>query len=227
MPKNNTVISIRNVTKIYGHGDSSVTALNGVNLDIKRGETLAIVGKSGSGKSTLVNSIVGFVSLDTGSIIVDNIILKNDKSASKIRREKVGLVYQNFLLHDNMTALENVMLPTYLNKSFTLNSAKKRAIYLLDSIGLKERKNHFPKEMSGGEQQRVAIARALVNDPKIIIADEPTGNLDKKNEQFIFKLLKKLSKDGKCVIVVSHNNAIKKYCDVLIELRDGKIYEHK
>ena len=222
-----SILKLVNCSKNYIKQNKVIKVFSNLNYSFDCGKFYAIMGDSGSGKSTLVNSIVGFVSLDTGSIIVDNIILKNDKSASKIRREKVGLVYQNFLLHDNMTALENVMLPTYMNKSFTLNSAKERAIYLLDSIGLKERKNHFPKEMSGGEQQRVAIARALVNDPKIIIADEPTGNLDKKNEQFIFKLLKKLSKDGKCVIVVSHNNAIKKYCDVLIELRDGKIYEHK
>lgn len=222
-----SIIKLVNCSKSYVKQNKTIKVFSHLNYSFDCGKFYAIMGESGSGKSTLVNSIVGFVSLDTGSIIVDNILLKDDKSSSKIRMEKVGLVYQNFLLHDHMTALENIMLPTYLNKSFTLTSAKERASELLDNIGLSDRKNHFPKEMSGGEQQRVAIARALVNDPKIIIADEPTGNLDKRNEQFIFKLFKKLSHDGKCVIVVTHNNTIKKYCDVLIELRNGKIYECK
>ena len=222
-----SIIKLVNCSKNYIKQNKVIKVFSNLNYSFDCGKFYAIMGESGSGKSTLVNSIVGFVSLDTGSIIVDNILLKDDKSASKIRMEKVGLVYQNFLLHDHMTELENIMLQTYLNKSFTLTSAKERASELLDNIGLSDRKNHFPKEMSGGEQQRVAIVRALINDPKIIIADEPTGNLDKRNEQFIFKLFKKLSHDGKCVIVVTHNNTIKKYCDVLIELRNGKIYECK
>lgn len=219
------IINLKNCTKTYKKQGKKLEVLKNVSYSFESGKFYAIMGKSGSGKSTLVNSIVGFIKLDKGEIIIDGITPKGDKTFSDIRSKKVGLVYQNFLLNDNMTAFENVMLPTYLNND--LNNRRNEVKKILKDLGLEKRMNHYPKELSGGECQRVAIARALVNNPKIIIADEPTGNLDDKNEKYIFNLLKKIANDGKCIIIVTHNNEIKKYCDKLLELKDGDLHEIK
>lgn len=163
--------------------------------------------------------------MDKGKIFIDGISPEGDKSFSDIRSKKIGLVYQNFLLNDNMTAFENTILPTYLINDF--KDRKNEVKIILEDLGLEERMNHYPKELSGGECQRVAIARALVNNPKIIIADEPTGNLDDNNEKYVFSLLKKIANEGKCIIVVTHNKEIKKYCDKILELKDGDLHEIK
>lgn len=219
------IIELRNCTKTYKKHGKKIEVLKNVLYSFESGKFYAIMGESGSGKSTLVNSIVGFIKLDKGKIIIDGISPEGDKSFSDIRSKKIGLVYQNFLLNDNMTAFENTILPTYLINDF--KDRKNEVKKILEDLGLEERMNHYPKELSGGECQRVAIARALVNNPKIIIADEPTGNLDDNNEKYVFSLLKKIANDGKCIIVVTHNKEIKKYCDKILELKDGDLHEIK
>lgn len=151
----------------------------------------------------------------------------NDKDLAKIRMQHIGFIFQDFYLDPYLKAIENVIVPMYINKIIAKENRKSKAIELLDRVGLKERIHHFPRELSGGEQQRVAIARALANDPDIILADEPTGNLDSTNEKMVFEQLKKLSKDGKCVIVVSHSDLAKKYADVVYEIDNHKLHEVK
>ena len=149
----------------------------------------------------------------------------SENEKARIRALEIGFVFQSFYLNNNLTALENVLLPTYINKNVEKCKRNSIAIILLKKMGLKDRINHKPYELSGGEQQRVAIARALVNNPSVIIADEPTGNLDSKSEKEIFELLKMIAVSGKTVIVVTHNQLIKQYCDVLYIIDDGKLVE--
>ncbi len=217
-------ITIRNFSKIYVKNNQKIIALNKINYEFIKGKFYVIMGKSGSGKSTLLNSIAGLIESDSGIILYDN---QNLTNTAKLRNENVGLVYQNFLLNENMTAIENVMLPTFLNKSLNKTKRYKKAESILKELDLSNRLNHYPKELSGGEQQRVAIARALINNPDFILADEPTGNLDEKNEELIFKILKKLANLGKGIIVVSHNKAIKKYADTILILEAGDLHEDK
>lgn len=148
----------------------------------------------------------------------------NNKEKSFMRNNEIGIIFQDFFLDNYLTALENIVFPMTINDKYK-KSANKRALELLKKVELENRSNHFPKELSGGEKQRVAIARALANDPNIIIADEPTGNLDEENESKIFSVLKRLSQEGKCVIVVSHSNEILKYADVFYELKEGSLIE--
>mgnify|MGYP003290319083 FL=1 len=156
---------------------------------------------------------------------------KDEKQISLIRRDKLGFVFQSFYLDERLSSVENVMLPMYINNNFKTNKQRKeKACELLNKLGLSKRIKHLPKELSGGEQQRVAIARALANNPQIILADEPTGNLDKKNENIVFEFLSSLANEGRCVIIASHSENIKKFADFIVELDDGevkKIYENK
>ena len=217
-------ITIRNFSKTYVKNNQKIIALNKINYEFIKGKFYVIMGKSGSGKSTLLNSIAGLIEGDSGTILYDN---QNLTNTAKLRNESVGLVYQNFLLNENMTAIENVMLPTFLNKNLDKIKRYKKAVNILKELDLSNRLNHYPKELSGGEQQRVAVARALINNPDFILADEPTGNLDEKNEELIFKILKKLANLGKGIIVVSHNKAIKKYADTILILEAGDLHEDK
>lgn len=217
-------ITIRNFSKTYIKSNQKIIALNKINYEFIKGKFYVIMGKSGSGKSTLLNSIAGLIEGDSGIILYDN---QNLTKTAKLRNENIGLVYQNFLLNENMTAIENVMLPTFLNKSLDKTKRYKKAESILKELDLSNRLSHYPKELSGGEQQRVAVARALINNPDFILADEPTGNLDEKNEELIFKILKKLANLGKGIIVVSHNKAIKKYADTILILKDGDLHEDK
>lgn len=217
-------ITIRNFSKIYVKNNQKIIALNKINYEFIKGKFYVIMGKSGSGKSTLLNSIAGLIEGDSGTILYDN---QNLTNTAKLRNENIGLVYQNFLLNENMTAIENVMLPTFLNKSLDKTKRYKKAESILKELDLSNRLSHYPKELSGGEQQRVAIARALINNPDFILADEPTGNLDEKNEELIFKILKKLANHGKGIIIVSHNKAIKKYADTILILEAGDLHEDK
>ena len=183
------------------------------------------MGHSGNGKSTLIH-ILGLIDeCDEGEYQIYGKNVKNlkDKDASYMRLKNIGFVFQEFNLVPTLKAYENVMVPMLINKEIQAKERKERAIELLSSVGLKERINHFPKELSGGEQQRVAIARSLANNPNIILADEPTGNLDEKSEREIFTLLKKLAEEGKCVIVVSHSSEIKNYADKVYILDKGKL----
>lgn len=214
-----------NINKTYKTKAGELHILKDINIEFNNNNFYAIMGRSGSGKSTLVNILGLLDNYDSGEYIIDNkdISKLNDKDKSYIRGLSIGFVFQSFYLNNNLTALENVMLPLYINKEIDKCDRKNIALSYLKKLGLDNRANHYPSQLSGGEQQRVAIARALVNDPKIIIADEPTGNLDSKNEKEVFDILKNISKEDKIVIVVSHNDIIKEYCDILYNINDGKI----
>lgn len=219
-----TVISARNLTKIYKMGDVEVQALRGLSLDIYKGEVVAIVGPSGSGKSTLMN-ILGCLDLPTGGeYMLDGEAVANmsDDQLADIRNRKVGFVFQSFNLLSRQTALSNVELPLrYAGKT---EGRKERAREALIAVGLQDRITHRPYELSGGQQQRVAIARALVNDPAIIMADEPTGNLDSKVGQEIMDLLLNLNKErGTTLIIVTHDPRVAAQAGRTIQVRDGVV----
>ena len=183
------------------------------------------MGHSGSGKSTLI-SILGLIDRPSSGkyyLNGEDVFKLDDYKLSKLRNKEIGFIFQNFYLDEHLKAYENVMIPMIINENIPKDERKNRAITLLKKLNLEKRINHFPKEMSGGEQQRVAIARALANEPNIILADEPTGNLDKKNELMVFEELKNLSLAGKLVIVVSHSDEIKNYADIILELKDGEL----
>lgn len=220
-----SIIQLKNISKIYDKDNEKIYALKNVTFNFEKGKFYAIMGNSGAGKSTLLQCIGLLDCVNSGEIFIngkDSLIL-NDDEISKVRKENIGFVFQSYYLNPIMKAYENVMIPMYLNKEMSREERKSKAIELLEMVGMKDRINHYPKELSGGEQQRVAIARALANDPDIILADEPTGNLDKNNEKKIFEILKDLSNIGKCVIVVSHNAEIKKYADEIVTIKDGEL----
>lgn len=219
------VIILKNIRKNFG----TLKVLENITCEFREKTFYAILGESGTGKTTLIN-ILGL--LDTsynGTYLLNNINVldSHNKSLTLNKSTKIGFVFQDYQLLQNMTALENVMIPMLLNNEIKRKNRRDLAIRLLKKVGLEDRKDHYPKELSGGEQQRVAIARALANNPEIILADEPTGNLDKKNETAIFELLKNISQDGKCVIIVSHSLNITNYADYIYKLQNGKIFGEK
>lgn len=216
-------IELKNISKIFNKKGENIIALNKFNKTFKPGKFYAIMGSSGSGKSTLLN-IIGLLDKPTsGLLYIDEIstLKLNESEKNDIRFKKIGYVFQDFFLSDNLNVYENIMLPLLINKSLNKHEKNKIVCELIKMVGLQNRKNHFPKELSGGERQRVSIARSLVNNPSIILADEPTGNLDLQNEKIIFTLLKKLSNLGKCVIIVSHSSEIVKYADEIIYIKKG------
>ncbi len=218
-------LQLVNITKEYNSKARLVIALDHLSYDFQMGKFYAIMGHSGSGKSTLI-SILGLIERPTsGSYKIDgqDMFSLNDLELSRFRNQKIGFIFQNFYLDEHLKAYENVMLPMLINHNYNKTQRKERAICLLKKMKLDSRLEHFPREMSGGEQQRVAIARALANNPDIILADEPTGNLDEKNEKIIFEELRKLANDDKLVIVVSHSSKVKDYADIVINLKDGGI----
>ncbi|GAU79991.1 ABC transporter ATP-binding protein [Fusibacter sp. 3D3] len=220
---NSEIIRIEKIEKHY----EKVSALKELSLTFYSGKFYAIMGVSGSGKTTLIN-ILGLLDNPTAGnyyLFQEDTKSLDQRQKSLIRNKKIGFIFQSFYLLSHMTAVENVMLPMYLDEAMTLEQMQEKAIQMLSKLGLKERTDHYPKELSAGEQQRVAIARALANDPDIIIADEPTGNLDEKNEETIFKILKAIVKEGKTVITVSHNKEILKYADELVYLDQGRLGE--
>lgn len=220
------ILKVKNLVKNYYKDNEKIEAVNNISYNFEKGKFYAIMGPSGSGKSTFLHLIGTLDTYDEGSVFINNIDVSSldDLQLSKIRKEEIGFVFQSFYLNNTMKAYENVIMPIMLDK-IPYKDKKEKGITILNSLGLEKRVNHYPSELSKGECQRVAIARALINNPNIILADEPTGNLDSKNERNIFELLKKLSLEGKCVIVVSHNEEIKKYADVVLKIRDGKLYE--
>lgn len=223
------IIKLKDIKKSYHLKEKEIKVLEGVNISFEEGKFYAIMGHSGSGKSTLLN-ILGLIDkADSGEYIIDGKVLntKDEVELSQLRMKKFGFIFQDIYLNSNLKAIENVMLPMLINKNIKTEDREPKALELLKSMELEERVSHFPKEMSGGEQQRVGIARALANDPEIILADEPTGNLDEKTEKNIFEILKKLSQEGKCIIVVSHSAYVKKYADYVYNLEDGKLVEEK
>ena len=218
-------MELKNVSKIYKLKDAEIVALDNFSYKFELGKLYGIMGHSGSGKSTLIN-ILGLLEMPTNGIYKldnKNVSKLSSNELANLRLHTIGFVFQDYFLDENMTALENVMLPLLINKNLNFNEKVEKANKLLKEGGLENRINHFPKELSGGEKQRVAIARALANGPEIILADEPTGNLDEDNEKIIFEQLKKLSKEEKCVIVVSHSDAIKKYANEILKISKGKL----
>ncbi len=223
------IIELRQVWKIYKMGEVEVPAVRGLNLQVKRGEFVAIQGPSGSGKSTCVN-MVGCLDIPTqGEIFLEhhNIAHLEESELAQIRGKKIGFIFQQFNLIPSLTALENVMLPMMFQKT-TKHHRKQRATKLLNMVGLSERMHHKPTELSGGQQQRVAIARSLANDPEVILADEPTGNLDSKTGEEMIYFLKKLNKEkGKTIVMVTHDDKLAKQADRIEFLKDGLIVEKK
>ena len=221
-----SVVELKKKKKSYSLKNHEIPVLKNINVKFENGKFYAIMGHSGSGKSTLISIIDGIEPYTSGKVIINKKDLSdmNNKEKSFMRNNEIGIIFQDFFLDNYLTALENIVFPMTINDKYK-KSANKRALELLKKVELENRSNHFPKELSGGEKQRVAIARALANDPNIIIADEPTGNLDEENESKIFSVLKRLSQEGKCVIVVSHSNEILKYADVFYELKEGSLIE--
>ena len=204
------MIRLVNIEKEYDFRNQKIIVLDKVNVEFDFGKMYVIMGHSGSGKSTLLHLIGLLDSPTAGEIIFDKTRLEQLSNIDKdnMRALKIGYVFQDFYLNSKLTAYENILLPMLINKNIRKQDRVTVGENLLKLVGLEKVKNKYPKELSGGEQQRVAIARALANNPKIILADEPTANLDSKNEIFILDLLKKLKKDGKCIIVASHNDII-------------------
>jgi len=219
------IISLENVWKIYQMGKVEVSALRGLNLQINEGEFLAIQGPSGSGKSTCMN-LIGCLDLPSkGNIFLDghNISHLSENELANIRGRKIGFVFQQFNLIRTLSAMENVMLPMVF-QGIEKASRKRRASELLNLMGLEKRTGHLPAELSGGEQQRVAIARALANNPEVILADEPTGNLDSKTGEHIMNLLKQLhEKEGKTVVIITHDEHLAKMARRTEYIKDGQI----
>lgn len=222
--KRDYIIQLEDVWKIYQMDSVQVPALRGIHLDIKRGEFLAILGPSGSGKSTLLN-MIGSLDLPTkGKIFLDgkNIATLPESSLAQLRGKKIGFIFQTFNLIPSLSALENVMLPMTF-QGVPREERIKKGGHLLNKTNLGHRATHLPSELSGGERQRVAIARALVNDPEVVLADEPTGNLDSKTGKDILALLLQLNKEGKTVIMITHEKHLARYADRICLLSDGKI----
>ena len=222
-----TIIETIELTKVYGMGDATVAALDGVSLQIKAGEFVAIMGPSGSGKSTLMH-ILGCLSQPTsGKYILDgqDISDMSKKELALVRNKKLGFIFQAYNLLPRTDALRNVMMPILYDRERKMNDeeGKAKALKMLELVGLGDRVHHQPQELSGGQQQRVAIARALINDPVMIIADEPTGNLDSKSGRDILKLLGDLHQHGVTIVMVTHDPNTAEYTQRVISLADGKI----
>ena len=219
MDNREVLLEVKNVSKIYG----DLHALKDVSFTIRKGEWVAIMGSSGSGKSTIMN-IIGCMDKPTmGEVILDgqDITKESQTSLTKIRREKIGLIFQQFHLIPYLTAIENVMVAQYYHSI----PDEKEALQALERVGLKDRAKHLPSQLSGGEQQRVCIARALINNPEIILADEPTGNLDEVNEKIVIEILKQLHKEGATIVVVTHDLDVGNVAERKIILEYGKIVD--
>lgn len=222
-----TKLAVKNVIKVYQAGKHEVIALQGVTFEGVSGELVVLRGPSGSGKTTLLNLLAGLDRPTAGSIRVDGSAVEalSDKALEKYLATTVGVVFQNFNLISSFTAIENVMFPMLLTMR-SVPEARRRAVELLDDVGMAERKDHQPRELSGGEQQRVAIAVALGNDPSLILADEPTAELDSKTGQFVVEMLRNQAhRNKKLVLVATHDEAIAEMADRSLRLRDGRIAE--
>ena len=229
MDNNKVILKLSNIYKSYKSKNEIIDILSECSVSFERGKFYAIMGHSGSGKSTLIN-ILGLIDNNYSGeyeIFGKKVSDYNEETVSRLRLKKIGFVFQDFLLNDNLKAYENIMIPMLINKEILPSERKEKSLELLERVGMKNRYNHFPRELSGGEKQRVAVARAIANNPDIILADEPTGNLDEHNEHEIFELLKNISNSGKCVIVVSHSNEVKKYADKVLKINKGRVEDIK
>ncbi len=221
MDNDKVILELRDVSKIY----ESVNALSNINLKVKKGDWIAIMGSSGSGKTTMMNIIGCMDRPSNGQVLIDGVDISKEsqKNLTNIRREKIGLIFQQFHLISYLTALENVMVAQYYHSMIDENEAMEA----LRKVGLADRAKHLPSQLSGGEQQRVCIARALINNPEIILADEPTGNLDEANEIMVIEILKQLHKEGATIIVVTHDPEVGDEAMRKITLDYGKIIDDK
>jgi len=218
------LISIKNLTKTYVLGEQIVNALKGVSLDINKGEYLALMGPSGSGKSTLMNIMGCLDSPSQGEYWLNQkeVSKMSDSELSNVRNEEIGFVFQTFNLLNRMTALENVALPLVYS-GISRKNREERAALVLERVGLQDRMQHKPNELSGGQRQRVAVARALVNNPNLLLADEPTGNLDTKTSHEIMALFEEIHNQGNTIVLVTHEEDIAQHAKSIIRLRDGMV----
>jgi putative ABC transport system ATP-binding protein len=218
------MLEIKEISKIYGQGTASVKALDRVSFKVEKGEFIAIMGPSGSGKSTLLNIIGGLDRLSSGEVVLDGERMDNlcEDALVSFRRGKISYVFQQYHLLPSLTAIENVLLPLTFCST---NGKHHRAMELLEGMGLRKRATHKPNQLSGGEQQRVAIARALVTDPWLTLADEPTGNMDQKTGREILDLFCQLNKEGRSIIMVTHNREAAARAEKIIFLKDGRIVD--
>ena len=218
------MIKTKKLTKVYSTEEIETTALNNINLEVKKNEFVAVMGPSGCGKSTLLN-VVGLLDTPTGGeyLLFDNEVSNyNEKQRAGLRKENIGFVFQSFNLIDELTVYENVELPL-LYLGYSSSERKKQVSKILEQVGMLHRKKHFPQQLSGGQQQRVAVARAVVTKPRLILADEPTGNLDSEHGEEVMKLLEELNNNGTTIVMVTHSPAYADYAHRTINLLDGFI----
>lgn len=227
--QNKILIELSNVTKTFSVASGAFHALRDVSLKISKGKLIAITGKSGSGKSTLINIITGIDKPTEGSVSINGMRVDklSESELASWRGKNIGIVFQFFQLLPTLTIIENVMLPMDFCNSYPKKERKERALALLEQVNIKEQADKFPSALSGGQQQRAAIARALANDPPVIVADEPTGNLDSQTASSIFELFAALTKSGKTVIVVTHEKDFSEYFERSIAIADGKIVNNQ
>ena len=222
------MIKIKNLHKSYQMGKNSLHVLKGIDFEVKEGELVAIMGSSGSGKSTLLNIVGMLDNYDEGSYELGEVLIKkmDETKAAKYRNKFLGFVFQSFNVINYKNALENVVLPLYY-QGVSRKEREEKALKYLDDVGLKEWATHLPTELSGGQKQRVAIARAMVGEPKVLLADEPTGALDSKTSKEVMDLIQKINKAGKTILVVTHEQDIAEMCSRIVKLKDGVIVEDK
>ena len=222
------MIRIENLHKSYPMGNRSLHVLKGLNFTVEEGELVAIMGSSGSGKSTLLNILGMLDNYDDGSYTLGDVLIKkmDETKAAKYRNKFLGFVFQSFNLINYKNALENVVLPLYY-QGISRKEREEKALKYLDDVGLKDWANHLPTELSGGQKQRVAIARAMVGEPKVLLADEPTGALDSNTSKEVMDLIQKINKAGKTILVVTHEEDIAEMCSRIVRLKDGVIVEDK
>lgn len=222
------MIRIENLHKSYPMGNRSLHVLKGLDFTVEEGELVAIMGSSGSGKSTLLNILGMLDNYDEGTYTLGDVLIKkmDETKAAKYRNKFLGFVFQSFNLINYKNALENVVLPLYY-QGVSRKEREEKALKYLDDVGLKEWANHLPTELSGGQKQRVAIARAMVGEPKVLLADEPTGALDSKTSKEVMDLIQKINKAGKTILVVTHEEDIAQMCSRIVRLKDGVIVEDK
>jgi putative ABC transport system ATP-binding protein len=220
------MISLEQVSKIYRVGGQTIHALDQIDLDIESGEFVAIMGRSGSGKTTLLNILGCLDRPDEGSYFLENekVSAMEDEDLSRVRNRYMGFIFQSFHLLPRKSALENVLLPRNYHENGLREVDRERAIELLDRVGLGDRLEHRPNELSGGQRQRVAIARALINEPRVVLADEPTGNLDSRTSTAILDLLKELNREGQTIVIVTHEPHIAQRASRQISVKDGRIH---
>ncbi len=220
------IIQVQGANKEYGKGKNTVAALKDVNLEIQKGEFVAVVGPSGCGKSTLLHIMAGLEQPTSGRILVDgvDVTLISERDLPKVRMQKIGFVFQAFLLIEDLTAYENVEAVLWPSVDYTKEKQEARTLEVLREVDMLERRDHFPRQMSGGEQQRIAIARALINGPPILFCDEPTGNLDSKTGENILKIIAQLNKEkNMTVVLVTHNEELVKFAKKILHMKDGVV----